>query len=65
MNYGILTLHCFCMVSTASVAKKLGHIDMTTIQSTYLHIIEKLGSQNNDKIMRHFSIGNYNYVYKN
>ncbi len=40
-------------VSTAIVAKKLEHTDMTTTQSTYLHIIEKLENQDNDKIMRH------------
>ena len=42
-------------VSTASVAKRLGHADMTTTQSTYIHIIEELENQDNDKIMRHLA----------
>lgn len=39
-------------VSIASVARRLGHADMTTTQKTYLHIIQELENQDTDKIMR-------------
>jgi len=45
----------FGNVSIASVAKRLGHSSMTTTQETYLHIINELENQDNDKIMRHLA----------
>ncbi|MFS1030234.1 site-specific integrase [Enterococcus casseliflavus] len=67
MNAGIpvITVHSlrhthaslllFAGVSIASVAKRLGHSSMTTTQETYLHIIQELENQDNDKIMRHLA----------
>jgi len=46
----------FGNVSIASVAKRLGHSSMTTTQETYLHIINELENQDNDKIMRHLAM---------
>lgn len=42
-------------VSIASIAKRLGHANMTTTQQTYLHIIKELENQDTDKIMRHLA----------
>lgn len=39
-------------VSVASVARRLGHANITTTQKTYLHIIKELENQDNDKIIR-------------
>ncbi|WP_290033916.1 site-specific integrase [Ligilactobacillus cholophilus] len=50
------SLLLYAGVSTASVAKRLGHADMTTTQNTYIHIIEELENQDNDKIMRHLAM---------
>lgn len=49
------SLLLYANVSIASVAKRLGHASMTTTQETYLHIIQELESQDNDKIMMHLS----------
>ena len=49
------SLLLFANVSIASVAKRLGHSSMTTTQETYLHIINELENQDNDKIMRHLA----------
>ena len=49
------SLLLFAGVSIASVAKRLGHSSMTTTQETYLHIIQELENQDNDKIMRHLA----------
>lgn len=49
------SLLLFAGVSIASVARRLGHSSMTTTQETYLHIIQELENQDNDKIMRHLS----------
>lgn len=49
------SLLLFAGVSTASVARRLGHASMTTTQQTYLHIIQELENQDNDKVMRHLS----------
>ena len=40
-------------VSIASIAKRLGHSSVTTTQETYLHIIQELENQDNDKVMRY------------
>ena len=42
-------------VSIASVAKRLGHADTTTTQSTYLHIIQELENKDSDKVLHHLS----------
>lgn len=39
-------------VSTASVAKRLGHSSMTTTQNTYLHIIRELESRDDERILK-------------
>ena len=49
------SLLIFAGVSIASIAKRLGHSSITTTQETYLHIIQELESQDNDKIIRHLS----------
>ncbi|MDU6524374.1 site-specific integrase [Enterococcus devriesei] len=64
-NVPIITIHSlrhthaslllFAGVSIASVARRLGHSSMTTTQETYLHIIQELENQDNDKIIRHLS----------
>lgn len=65
-NIPIITVHSlrhthaslllFAGVSIASVASRLGHSSMTTTQETYLHIIQELENQDNDKIIRHLSM---------
>lgn len=50
------SLLLFAGVSIASVANRLGHSSMTTTQETYLHIIQELENQDNDKIIRHLSM---------
>lgn len=50
------SLLLFANVSIASVAKRLGHSSMTTTQETYLHIINELENQDNDKIMKHLAV---------
>lgn len=49
------SLLLFAGVSIASVAKRLGHADMTTTQQTYLHIIQELENKDNTKIMHHLA----------
>ncbi|WP_106494701.1 site-specific integrase [Lentibacillus sp. Marseille-P4043] len=64
-NIPVITIHglrhthasflLFAGVSIASVARRLGHSSMITTQETYLHIIQELENQDNDKIMRYLS----------
>lgn len=64
-NIPVITIHglrhthasllLFAGVSIASVAARLGHSSMSTTQETYLHIIQELENQDNEKIMRHLS----------
>ena len=65
-NIPIITIHSlrhthaslllFAGVSIASVAARLGHSSMTTTQETYIHIIQELENQDNDKIMKHLAL---------
>lgn len=43
-------------VSVLSVSKRLGHANITTTQSTYLHVIKELEEQSNDKILHIISL---------
>lgn len=49
------SLLLFAGVSTASVARRLGHASMTTTQKTYLHIIQELENKDIDLVMRALS----------
>lgn len=49
------SLLLFAGVSIASVARRLGHSNITTTQKTYLHIIQELESRDIDVIMRSLS----------
>lgn len=49
------SLLLFAGVSVASVARRLGHANMATTQSTYLHIIQELESKDGERIMREMS----------
>lgn len=49
------SLLIFADVSIATIAKRLGHSNMTTTQSTYLHIIQELENKDNDKIVMFLS----------
>lgn len=49
------SLLLYAGVSVASVARRLGHANMSTTQNTYLHIIQELENQDNDKIMRYLT----------
>ena len=50
------SLLIFAGVSIASIAKRLGHSSITTTQETYLHIIQELETQDNDKVVQHLSM---------
>jgi len=45
----------FAGVSIVSISKRLGHSSVTTTQETYLHIIQELEYQDNEKIMRYLA----------
>ena len=49
------SLLLFSGVSIASVAKRLGHSNMSTTQKTYLHIIQELENKDVDLVMRSLS----------
>lgn len=49
------SLLLYAGVSVASVAKRLGHANMTTTQMTYLHIIKELEAKDTDKVMQFLS----------
>ena len=49
------SLLLYAGVSVASVAKRLGHANMTTTQMTYLHIIKELEAKDTDRIMQFLS----------
>lgn len=49
------SLLLYAGVSIASVARRLGHSNMTTTQQTYLHVIHELENQDNDKVMRYLA----------
>lgn len=46
------SLMLFTGVSTASVARRLGHSSINTTQKTYLHIIQELENKDVDLVMR-------------
>lgn len=49
------SLLLFAGVSMATVARRLGHSNMTTTQKTYLHIIHELENQDTDLVIRSLS----------
>ncbi len=49
------SLLLFAGVSTASVARRLGHSSINTTQKTYLHIIQELENKDVDLVMRTLS----------
>ena len=57
--HGLRHTHASLMLysgaSIASVARRLGHANMTTTQKTYLHIIQELENQDVDVMMRALS----------
>lgn len=65
MHIPVITIHglrhthasvlLFAGVSVASVARRLGHSNMSTTQKTYLHIIQELDTRDNDIIMKSLS----------
>ena len=55
LRHSHASLLIFAGVSIASIAKRLGHSSITTTQETYLHIIQELEDQDNEKIMRQLS----------
>jgi len=56
LRHSHASLLIFAGVSIASIAKRLGHSSINTTQETYLHIIQELEDQDNDKIMKQLSV---------
>ena len=56
LRHSHASLLIFAGVSIASIAKRLGHSSINTTQETYLHIIQELENQDNDKIIRQLSV---------
>jgi len=56
LRHSHASLLIFAGVSIASIAKRLGHSSINTTQETYLHIIQELEDQDNDKIIRQLSV---------
>lgn len=52
MRHTHASLLLFAGVSIASVARRLGHSDMSITQKIYLHIIQELENQDVDLVMR-------------
>ena len=50
-----VSLLIYAGVSIASISKRLGHSSVTTTQETYLHIIQELENQDNEKIIKHLA----------
>lgn len=55
MRHTHASLMLYSGASIASVARRLGHANMTTTQKTYLHIIQELENQDVDVMMRALS----------
>jgi len=55
LRHSHASLLIFAGVSIASIAKRLGHSSINTTQETYLHIIQELEDQDNDKIIKKLS----------
>ena len=49
------SLLLYAGVSIASVARRLGHANITTTQHTYLHIIQELENKDNNKSVHYLS----------
>lgn len=49
------SLLLYAGVSVASVAKRLGHANITTTETTYLHIIRELEAKDGDKVIQFLS----------
>ena len=56
LRHSHASLLIFAGVSIASIAKRLGHSSINTTQETYLHIIQELEDQDNDKIIKQLSV---------
>ena len=50
-----VSLLMYAGVSIATISKRLGHSSVTTTQRTYLHIIQELENQDNNKIIKYLS----------